>query len=271
MKLLDAGPSERGWHHFENVLRCPRLYAWSHLGGMKLEMSEPLVRGSLLHIALAHHYQRIKEEQTGGNPNDWLLPEDAVETLASQESENSPLWRKLIPQVVDAYFAYRNNWLGEAWEILEVEYELRSRIGEGKHLYTQRADLIVKDHNQKVWIVDHKTAYRINSKTLRQYIMDGQFLGYQMFGRAKYGKEFAGVILNRVKVSSPYDFDRRALEPAPAALQDFVPTLLAAEKKMAEFEGKPIREWPMTLSNQVCYGKYGKCQAYDLCRFGGKE
>ena len=98
--------------------------------------------------------------------------------------------------------------------------------------------------------------------------MDGQIVGYQMFGRAKYGERFAGVLLNRVKLSPPFDFDRRALEPAPAALTDFVKVIEEAERRVAQYEGKETRDYPMSLTNQICYGKYGKCRAFDLCRFG---
>jgi hypothetical protein len=267
-KLLDAGRSERGWHRIQNALRCMRLFAWKEIEGTSFPVTPPLVKGSLLHIALAHHYQRLKERQTGGNPDDWLLPEDAVFALAEKNAAESPLWQDSVPQIVDAYFAYRNNWMGEDWKVLGVEEELRARVGKGKHLYTQRADLIIEDHNERVWIVDHKSAYRITSKTLRQHILDGQFIGYQLFGYARYGKRFAGVLVNRVKLTAPYDFDRRSLEPAPAALEDFIAVIEEGESRIAKFEGKPTRQWPMALNNQTCFGKYGQCDAYDLCRFG---
>ena len=157
--------------------------------------------------------------------------------------------------------------MAEDWKVLEVENELRARVGEKKHLYTQRADLTVEDPSGRVWIVDHKSAYRINAKTLDQYILDGQFIGYQMFGRAIYKERFAGVILNRIKLSQPYDFDRRPIEPAPAALKSFLSTIEEAERRIAA-GGQDIESFPMALNNQTCYGKYGKCGAYDLCRFG---
>ena len=267
-KLLDAGRSERGWHRIQNVIRCPRLFAWKEIKGLNFPISSPLVNGSLIHIALAHHYQRIKEKQTGGNPDDWLRPEDAVQALALKNVEESTLWLAAVPQIVDAYYAYVNNWLGENWKVLEVEHELRAHLGEEKHLYTQRADLIVEDNDDRVWIVDHKSAYRLNSKTLRQHILDGQFVGYQLFGKAKYKERFAGVLVNRVKLSTPYDFDRRPLEPAPQALKWFVKVIEEGERRISQWEGKPIEEWPMALNNQTCFGKYGACDAYDLCRFG---
>tara|TARA_R100001594_G_scaffold20414_3_gene39394 strand:+ start:10315 stop:11130 length:816 start_codon:yes stop_codon:yes gene_type:complete len=269
-KLLDAGRSERGWHRIQNAIRCLRLYAWKEIEDLPFTITAPLVKGSLLHIALAHHYQRIKEIQTGGNPDDWLLPEDAIFALAEKNAEESPLWRECAPQLVDSYFRYRNNWLGEDWKVLEVEKELRARVGKEKYLYTQRADLIIEDHNERVWIVDHKSAYRITSKTLRMHILDGQFIGYQLFGYKTYGERFAGVLVNRVQLAPPYGHDRRSLEPAPAALEDFIAVIQEAEERISKYEGRPPREWPMALNNQTCFGKYGQCSAYKLCQFGGE-
>ena len=269
-KLLDAGRSERGWHRIQNVIRCPRLFAWKEVEKRSFPITAPLVNGSLLHIALAHHYQRLKELQTGGEPNDWFLPEEAIEHLAWKNADESPLWLAAVPKIVDAFVAYRNNWLGEEWRVLEVEEELRAHLGKERHLYTQRADLIIEDVQSRVWIVDHKSAYRLNSKTLRQHILDGQFIGYQLFGKAKYKERFAGVLVNRVKLSPPYDFDRRPLEPAPDALNHFIQVIEEGERRIALFEGRDVLEWPMALNNQTCFGKYGQCDAYDLCRFGGE-
>ena len=265
--LLDAGRSERGWHRIENMLRCPRLYAWSEMVGVPWVVSSPLVNGSLIHIALAHHYQRMKERTEGGDPNKWMTPEEAIQALAEKNCSESALWLGAVPQITEAYRAYRDNWIGEQWEVISVEEELRARLGQKKYLYTQRADLIARDENGRVWIIDHKSCYRIVSKTLRQHILDGQFLGYQMFGRARFGDDFAGVLVNRIKLSAPFDFDRRSLEPAPHALDGFVKSIVKAEEQIEEY-GDCIDDFPMVLSNQTCYGKYGQCSAFDLCRFG---
>jgi hypothetical protein len=235
---------------------------------MAREVSPPLVKGSLIHIALAHHYARVQAEQEGQDPEQWLEPDDAIFALAEKNEMESHLWMLAAPEITAAYVAYKNNWIGENWKVLGVEEQLEAKVGPKKHPYTQRADLIVEDAQERVWIVDHKSCYRINSKTLSQYIMDGQFIGYQMFGRAKYGERFAGVMLNRVKLSQPYDFDRRAIEPAPQALRHFTKVVIEGERRIAQWADKPPEEWPMTLTNQVCFGKYGQCPAYNLCRFG---
>jgi len=55
--LIDPGPSRKGWHRLQKVLMCPRLYALSYLTDKpvvrKGDPPEPLVKGSMLHVALA--------------------------------------------------------------------------------------------------------------------------------------------------------------------------------------------------------------------------
>ena len=273
--LLDAGPSERGWHQFESAARCLRLWAWRHKGDMPFKMSEPLVKGSLLHIGLAHYYQLKKTPDAN-----YYTPFEAVGALAKREADathdmhEKVLWANFVPLICAAIEEYARHYMNCGWKVLEVERELRAHIpkrpgSNETFLFTQRADLIVEDAHGFKWIVDHKSCYRITSKTLRQYILSGQFLGYQVSGRKLYGKKFGGVILNRVKLSEPYGFDRVAIDPAPAAVAGFVKMLQMTENRIQQWNhlDDPM-DYPPVFSDQICYGKYGPCQAFQLCRWG---
>lgn len=272
-KLLDPGPSERGWHRIQNVLRCARLYAWKHESEeLPRKDSPPLIRGSLLHAGLAHLYIRQQAAAEGRDPDEWYTPRQAV--VAAAQERNSPEWDRMVGPVRQALAQYIDNWSARdslEWKVLFVEHELRARLGPDKKLYTQRADLVVEDQQGRVWIVDHKTAYRLTAKTLDQHILDGQFLGYQHFGQAIWGERFRGVVVNRIRIDNKTgeaSFSRRVLEPAPAALSDFVETVLHGEATIDQFSGKEPREWPGVFNSISCYNKYGKCPAFDLCRFG---
>lgn len=263
--LLDAGPSERGWHRIESAARCMRLYALKASGHVPFPESEPLIRGSLVHIGLAHIYARKQEADSGGNPDKYYSPIDAVLKLAEKNGE---AWLDMVDTCCDMVNAYRLKWGDDRnWEVISVEEELRAKL-RGKWLYTQRADLIVRDQFGKVWIVDHKTAFRISSKTLTPHILDGQMLGYQMFGRKRFGDSFGGVVINRITTRAPFQFDRATLEPAPHALSRFVGNLCELEETIERYEGRPPMEWPGAYSNLVCTHKYGKCDAYDKCQWG---
>jgi len=268
-KLIFAGPSERGWHRVASLLRCPRLARLEEKGALPPAESVYLVRGSLLHVGLAHHYQQLKERLTGGDPAQWFDPEAAVHALAEQEGAQ---WLPEIDLVNEALRKYLTHWSQEGWKPLEVEFELRAQLphptksGE-RFLFTQRADLIVEGEEKKVWIVDHKTASRINHSSLDQYVLSGQMVGYHHFGRALYGDRFGGVLLNRIKIYDPQEFDRRPVPTAPWATANFVKTLQWAEYVDTMMPSDPDLV-PMATNASACYGRYGKCAAFDLCRFG---
>lgn len=263
--LLDAGPSERGWHRIETAARCLRFFALRESGAVPFPESEPLIRGSLVHIGLAHIYARKQAADSGNDPEKYYSPMDAILKLAEK---NGPAWEGLVDHCCDMVNAYRLRWGDDKkWKVISVEEELRATLRR-KWLYTQRADLIVEDEHGKVWIVDHKTAYRIASVTLSPHILDGQMLGYQMFGRKRFGKRFGGVIINRITTRAPFAFDRSLLEPAPDALSRFVGNLCDVEEMIERYEGRPPMEWPGTYSNMICTHKYGKCDAFEQCQWG---
>ena len=273
--LLNAGPSERGWHGFETVARCPRLYAWQKVAGLQFPHTDPLGRGSLLHMGLAHYYVRKKEEAEGRNPETYYSPAVAIRILAEEEAgkadaNTAALWTVAAPEIMEVLDHYIEHYSYCGWKVVDVEKEMRADIplGDSTFLFTQRVDLIVEETDGRIWFVDHKSAYRIVAKTLHQHILSGQFLGYQTFGRAKYGDRFAGVIINRVKLRAPFQYDRAPLEPAPHALKRFVPMLKTAEETIQKYKGVPPEDWPAVYSDQICWGKYGRCSAFDLCQWG---
>ena len=254
-------------------MRCLRYYALRRDGGLRFGTSAPLVNGSLLHVGLAHLYQRQKERQTGGDESKWFPPHEAVVQLAQREAEkgDAALWMAGVTIVHTALTAYMAHWDDRGWRILSVEEELRAQVR--GHLYTQRADLIVESNNTKqVFIVDHKSCYTIHSKTQTQHTLDGQFIGYQRFGRALYGERFAGVLINRVRLRAPTQFARGPVEPAPLAVRDFPDLVVNVEGRIAEQESRPDASdpftWPPAFSSQVCTSKYGRCSAWNICRFG---
>tara|TARA_R100000808_G_scaffold10092_1_gene27143 strand:+ start:4897 stop:5745 length:849 start_codon:yes stop_codon:yes gene_type:complete len=278
-KLLDAGPSERGWHQFEQANRCMRWWAFNHKADMNFPLTMPLVRGSLFHVGLAHYYLH---RQNNNHAPGYLHQLDAVKRLGMTEwaettGAEAQLWKDQIEPVQRVIKDYTMRYDSSCdWKILEVERELRAHIpnlnGEGTFLYTQRADLIIEDVGGGVWIVDHKTCSRIDSKSLRQHILNGQFLGYQCLGRVAYPGRFRGVIINRVKMSEPYGYHRCPIEPAPSALSHFIHSLKQTEERIQKYAHleKPL-DYPPVFSEQICYGKYGPCPAFETCQWGESQ
>src|SRR5512142_2081746 len=80
--LLNTGPSPRGAHRLETILTCPQLYAYLHVLKLDLGDRTPLVRGSLGHVSLAHHYVQLRAVQRGEDPAAFYEPHVAIDQAA---------------------------------------------------------------------------------------------------------------------------------------------------------------------------------------------
>jgi hypothetical protein len=300
--LIDPGQSERGWHRLQAALRCPRYYALTYGSDTERAPSAApaLVKGSLVHIGLAHFYQELRGKQDPTQTGHYYNPHDAIAFCALQNQakfdtlEEGANWSKFTPLAQDVLRRYEE-FYGEDkhWTILGIEHELRANVenpetGE-KHLYTQRADLIIRDRAGQVWVVDHKTTGRLTSASAGRYTLSGQFLGYQMFGHGLFGEKFGGVILNMIQLPrvkevwtdddtielkynpKQFKFERQIVEPAPAALARFKDTLLRAEAIIEQYADTPPMEVPGTYTEMTCTHVYGSCSKHSQCQHGIEE
>jgi hypothetical protein len=237
--------------------------------------SPALIKGTLLHTALAHRYAL-----RGDAPDPELLsPLDAIEARAEAEP-NAEVWKEHTGLVTKTYLEYELRWAAERWETMAVERELQATIRDDErdvgYLYTQRADLIVcNPATGLVYIVDHKTTSRLTSKVLRRYTLSGQFRGYNFFGRGLLGEKFGGVILNMIQWpdrKGAFKFERIDLEPAPFADKTFRDTVVHAERLIHDLRDRhdePMA-WPGAHHETACWTPYGACENHDRCEWGDR-
>ena len=276
-RLLDPGPSRRGWHRLQLVLQCPRKYALYMARKHRPEptSSPALIKGTLLHTALAHRYAL-----RGDAPDPELRsPLDAIEARAEAEP-NAEVWKEHTGLVAKTYLEYELRWAAEQWETVAVEKELQATIRDDErdvgYLYTQRADLIARNPaTGLVYIVDHKTTGRLTSKVLRRYTLSGQFRGYTFFGRGLLGDKFGGVILNMVQWpdrKGALKFERIDHQPAPHADRTFRYTVVNAERLIHDLRDRhdePMA-WPGAHHETACWTPYGACENHDRCEWGDR-
>jgi hypothetical protein len=280
-KYLNAGSSgEWGWHATELALRCPQLFAYHHrikdadLSGSKAA----LLRGSLVHQGLAHHYARLQNAQLFRDPEEWATPEVAVAACAdklAEETGTKEVYKYLdsAQNIVGDYIAH---WGSENLEVLHVEEVFTADIAGYK--FTQRFDLVARKSDGRVYIFDHKTTGRIDSRVPERYTLSGQFLGMANFGKQVFGTGFGGVIINLIGCGpasgfatiGSCNFERVTASPAPNAQRLFPLSVQHARQRIADLDASGLDpwEWPKTLSEQTCITAYGKCDAYELCRWG---
>jgi hypothetical protein len=271
--LLDAGSSGKwGWHGIQSFNECPQKFSYRHNLGIVTPPKEPLVKGSILHVGLAHRYARMWAQQNGELADRFYSPEEAM-TIVAHKKESGEIGPRVLPEIVAAMRAYEAYYAAERVKVLEVEQVFECEIG--GEPYTQRLDWVYEDPQGRVWLVDHKTTGRMESKTAMGYAMSGQILGMRHLGRLYYGERFAGVKLNMI-VWGPggkEKFARLDPEPAPFAQSQFTNVVTFARDRVRALResgagGVDPMAWPRALSETTCVGRYGACEYYDHCKWG---
>lgn len=280
--LIDTGPSPRGWHRIEAFLTCPMRYYWKRQIRLAAEAaplapegvtSDPLIRGTLGHVFMAHHYARLVAVERGLNPEQFYSPSDAAQIVAERYGEAGA---RLLVDAARGYAAHQRAYTVERFDVVGIEKLMETWFaGSGAPdprgwWYTARADLIVRMKDTgKIWIIDHKFVGRINPQsTFQRYTNSGQFLGLRHLGIRAYGADFGGCIVNAVACDGSQQCVRREVESAPFALSRFPDQVAMAENKIRDLEQMPVSAWPMAMSEIACFTPYGACDFLQRCRWG---
>jgi PD-(D/E)XK nuclease superfamily len=276
--LLNTGPSERGWHRVETAARCMQLFAYNYILEIGHGDRGPLVRGSIGHVGLAHHFARRRAQQQKTDPDVYYEPEEAMRLVAATFGE---LGEQYLPIATHAVLAYMNAYAGEQFEIVMVEEKVSGMIRWPEHLrvgaranvaypITQRFDRVYKNTAGRFWIEDHKFVSTIKSSTAARYTLSGQFQLMQWFGRAIYGDSFGGARINLVQCSEKPKSVQVSLDAAPRMLNRFPQVVCDIEERIEALraEGRDPWEYPAQANEHVCMTAYGRCPAFDICRWG---
>lgn len=265
--LLNSGPSKRGWHRLGLVLRCPQLYAWTYRNPDPdvSRITTPLARGILIHVALAHHYERLRYYQKGLDGHLVHHPNEAVRLVAGEV----PALVRHVDVALEAYAAYAGHWRAERevheMEILMVEDVLETTVR--GHLFTGRIDLAFKDMAGRIWVCDHKSTSRITKNHKVFYALHGQLWAYLMLARRKYGNTLAGMRVNLVQHTTA-KFERFDLPPSQFAEQSIEDVICDAEDIIAQYENRPFDRWPKAQNELTCFHRYGVCDFAEKCLHG---
>ena len=274
-QIIFTGPSPRGWHRLQQAAECLQKFAYTYgtspekkdgIVDRDAEMKRPaLVKGSLMHLALAQHYARIYQEQQGDDPAAFVEPKDAVCFLA--DAQGTPQYKDLICEVYDRYVdRYADD--SKRMKVLGIERLFSYKV-RGKHLLTGRLDLLYADEAGRSWACDHKTTGRLTASHKKYYAASGQLIGYQHLSR-KNGYDIAGMKLNLIQVSDAPKFERLTLPRGPHFEQHFEQTVVDIEESIERMQesGRPLDEWPKAMNELTCYHRYGACKFLDRCRWG---
>mgnify|MGYP000915327921 CR=1 FL=1 len=288
--LLDAGSSGiNGAHSTETGLRCQRLKGLEAFhreheadGEVPANQDGPLVRGSLWHVGLAHHYAHLSGRQQQFDTSELYLPAAAIELAGAKMGATS----ELVAEVKDGFECYLDFWANDTLEVVDVECLVAekvtpqapwlkaavARVGAdtSKWVHTQRLDLVYKKLNGKVWIGDHKCVSRLKQDTIDRYVLSTQFLGFRWFGAKLFGNDFGGVEVNFIEhgKGSSFRFVREVLPPSPFAQTQFEDTVCWERLQRELIGDAPMVDRPGAHSEQGCITPYGKCSMFEVCTWG---
>lgn len=268
--LIHTGPSPHSGHRIDKYIRCPQRWAYEQIVPRPLPgrtQSPALIKGSLVHVGLAHHYRRMQATQEGDDPTTWWEPMRAIEVRAAQEGGS---WPRFVTEAQDAVCAYLRFWGVETFRVVgvEVNYQFEVTWKERTWPVTRSADLVIENVNGRKLILDHKTAGTLDTRTIERYRLSGQFLDYARIGQEQWGDAFDGAYLNFLTWNGK--MKRYRVPAAPAAVESRKDQVIMAHVTRATLleHGVDLWDFPKRLHEQVCNGPYGLCDAVELCAWG---
>jgi hypothetical protein len=274
LPIIDSGPSERGWSYFAAFLRCPMLFFWKYVYAKRNALgwndtTAPLARGTLVHVGLGHYYARKWAQENGRDPDRILAPLEAMRMKAEMIGD---VGQEMLPVATSMVEAYWKRYPTDSFKVVAIEEPLFTHFF-GAY-YTARLDRVVQERDGKIYIHDIKTTARMESKTQRKYTLHGQFFGQHFLGMKAYGDRFGGVIIDIIDESGKCERTRPL--PAPFMLRTFPQRIERTHARIQETIarcGVDQEKWAAEAATdeQICFGPYGQCPAFEICRWGRSE
>ena len=188
---------------------CRRKHAWRHIDGHGMKVVVPaLWLGSSVHYTLEKYY-------LGGQHKEILVEKyddsvrQVVDELCQQFNRNYVLGEidkdyKLGKAICANYGEWIENEAILPWTIVDVERRWRHVIDDSLPALTGRSDLLIRDENDELWVVDHKT---LTQKPWEDAIaLDDQITAYCYLVYKCTGEMPAGAIYNVLLKKMPKSF-----------------------------------------------------------------
>ena len=262
--MISAGESSFGYHRAATLQLCQRRYAFRY--GLRLEphrTADAPALGSLLHIAMMHHYRALAGF-------DALEPIEAMRRAPARIAHQFARAVEVWPRYVE--WAHTED---AALTVLDVEREYSAKVW--GRMITSRLDLVVQS-GRSVRIIDHKSAGGELRYVAQSYADHGQMCVEEAIGESvlpeMYGLEWGGLYITAVSTSGA----------EPVALRSKVPVSRDWRGSVLESLGKVLyqaemlhgrADWAteggafaLPVNAEVCRDRWGKCPYYDLCREG---
>lgn len=184
------------WSEAKTWQRCPKQ--WDYKYGQNLvpkRKQKPLFLGSWIHSCLESYYKT--GDWKAGNAVYLEQYNNLFEEEREEFDKKGPL-PDLVKRVIQSYLWYNRN---DPWEVLFVEKEFKLVL-KGNIGVKGIIDLVVRDSQGLIWVIDHKTASSIPEPSAF-HAMDPQLMVYPWAAERVLGIQPAGIIYNYIRSRPP--------------------------------------------------------------------
>lgn len=258
-----GGPSQWGSSRWGVFKRCPYLYYFQYVKGMRLEEVAPQLEiGGLFHEARARYYLAYSQD-----PSDNYCIQQGYDIINRAE--------KVVPHTAGEVRRLYKGWLvargpgtpsddrdrTKGVEILLEYYD-------APFPYSTRLDRWFLDDEGRPCVMEIKTAARRSGDLLSSYRMDSQFIGQQYLWRKclepEYGSCSKYVVDLAVK-TNPAQYAQEIVPIDYRMMRNWEHEMTQHYIELQRYE-RSAKPWPRRRSYHSC--KY--CDLFDHCASGGK-
>lgn len=178
---------------------CRRKFYFHYIALLDTKkLSIPFFVGSHFHKGMEAFYagedpdefvpRIVKSMRDKASKAVFLTPEDE-QKLMIQEA--------IVAGMLRGYAAHYKKDL-KKWKVFAAEKEFSVPIIEGRIEYVGQIDLVV-EYDGRLWLVEHKTAGRLDRNYVERLALDTQITGYSIGAKHVFKENIAGIIYNVAK------------------------------------------------------------------------
>jgi hypothetical protein len=275
-ELLSKAPIVLNQSSLKEYNNCRRLFGWT-----RLENLAPPDRRSALEIGTAIH-KGLGVLHAGQSIDDAVNVakaslEEAAGPLRAFADKDLAEANAIVERVLPAYYEHWAN-AGELWTPLGQEIQALVEVGEGTNVWLRmKADNLSTVHDA-LYIVDYKTAGRMDPRDLLKYEMDMQISAYldgltkqlsqDSMARGGPAVIVRGAIIDVLVKTKVPQFARETYTRSYEELMEFEAEFVEYAKEIRRAYARVAsgENWKIVFprNTEHCF-RYGTCAFRDLC------
>jgi len=268
--VVDGVPINLNQSRVGTYLRCRRKFAWGYY--------EDIVPDRPTYFFEAGHaVHKVIADVRGGKAHEADAGVQVVEEFkkdiakfAASNKVDYDIVEEQCSMLQTLMLAYFEHWKDDPdpYKPIALEAAGRVEVGEGSNVFiVYRTDELALWHKQ-LWIVDHKTAKKLDTRDLLKYEMDLQITAYTYAISKQLGKRVSGAIIDLMVKTQVPQFHREYFTRSDEELVEFEEEFveLAREIKLKLLRVREGESWKKVFfkSPHECFS-YGTCWYRDLC------